>query len=253
METLTFAQVIECFHLAFLNVLPTRVRRENYVVKGGANLRYFYRSHRYSEDIDFDALLGEGWKLTEQVDSCLAAAALTSQLRRYEITIENINNSKQTTTTRKWKLLLGAPGHAKLIPTKIEFSKRNGDTRFDTKTVDEHVTDAYGLVRPSLRRYDTAPAIEQKIVALARRNESQARDVFDLDWLFRNYNKAGVELGVLDPDDIERALNSCASLTYDNYLGQVVPFLELDIVEIYGSEEAWNQMQANVFEELSSL
>lgn len=252
MADLTHAQVIECFHLAFLNVLPSHVRRENYVVKGGANLRYFYRSHRYSEDIDFDAVLGEGWKLAEQVDAALAASALSAQLRRYDIQVENINQAKQTDTTRRWKLLIGAPGHNDPISTKVEFSKRNGDTRFDTETVDEHVTKPYGLIRPILQRYGPSAATEQKIVALALRNETQARDVFDLDWLFSNFGGV-VEPGSLDPGHLEQAANSCAALTYDTYQGQVVPFLELDIVEIYGSEEAWNQMQTKVFEELIRL
>lgn len=252
MADLSHAQAIECFHLAFLNVLPSHVRRENYVLKGGANLRYFYRSHRYSEDIDFDAVFGEGWKLTEQVDAALASAALTAQLRRYGIRVENINNNKQTETTRKWKLLLGAPGHADRISTKVEFSKRNGDKRFETETVDEHIAKPYGLIRPALQRYDAAAATEQKVIALALRNETQARDVFDLDLLFSNYGGA-INAGDLERDHIEKAMNSCAALTYDIFRGQVVPFLEEEIVEIYGSEDAWNQMQTNVFEELSRL
>jgi predicted nucleotidyltransferase component of viral defense system len=252
MADLTHAQAIECFHLAFLNVLPSHVRRENYVVKGGANLRYFYRSHRYSEDMDFDAVLGEGWKLTEQVDAALTSAALTTQLRRYSIRVENVNNSKQTQTTRKWKLLLAAPGRSQLISTKVEFSKRNGDKRFETQTVDDHVVKPYGLIRPVLQRYDAAAATAQKVIALALRNETQARDVFDLDLLFSNYGGA-IKPGDVIAENVEKAMNSCAALTYDTFRGQVVPFLEEEIVEIYGSEDAWNQMQTNVFDELSRL
>jgi hypothetical protein len=249
---LTRAQVIECFHLAFLNALPSHVRREHYVIRGGANLRYFYRSHRYSEDIDFDAVIGEGWPLTEQVDSALGGAGLRAQLRRYGIQVANINAAKQTDTTRRWKLLLAAPGHADTISTKVEFSRRNGDQRFDTETVDEHVTKPYGLIRPVLQRYQAAAATEQKIDALALRNETQTRDVFDLDWLFGNYGGV-IEPGTLDPPRIEQAANNCVGLTYDVYVGQVVPFLELDIAEIYGNEEAWNQMQSRVLEELIRL
>jgi hypothetical protein len=62
-----------------------------------------------------------------------------------------------------------------------------------------------------------------------------------------------IESGTLDPPRIEQAANNCVGLTYDVYVGQVVPFLELDIVEIYGNEEAWNQMQTRVFEELIRL
>jgi predicted nucleotidyltransferase component of viral defense system len=47
-------QTIEFFHIAFLAVLGTRLDSARYVLKGGANLRYFFGSQRYSEDIDLD-------------------------------------------------------------------------------------------------------------------------------------------------------------------------------------------------------
>jgi hypothetical protein len=252
MPNLPHAQAIECFHLAFLNVLPSHVRRENYVVKGGANLRYFYRSHRYSEDIDFDAVLGEGWKLSEQVDGALAAKALELLLRGYDIGVANINKAKQTETTRRWKLLLSAPGHDDPISTKVEFSARNGDQRFDIETVDENVTKPYGILRPSLQRYRPAAAIEQKIHALALRNETQTRDVFDLDLLFRGHPDA-IDGNSLPPGRIAQAAGNCAALSYDAYRAQVVPFLEPEIATIYGSAEAWAQIQRAVFEELIQL
>lgn len=47
-QRLTDAQIIEFFHLAFLQVLQARLNQTRYVVKGGANLRYFFESLRYS-------------------------------------------------------------------------------------------------------------------------------------------------------------------------------------------------------------
>lgn len=252
MAELTHAQAIECFHLAFLNVLPSHLRRENYVLKGGANLRYFYRSHRYSEDIDFDLVSGEGWKLADHVDAVLAAKALELLLRQHGLSVSNINKAKQTDTTRRWKLLLAVPGHAQALSTKIEFSIRNGDDRFDIEPVDENVVKPYGLLRPSLQRYRTEPATEQKIGALAQRSETQARDVFDLDWLFRTQGGT-VEADRVKPELIEKAAHRCLELTYDAYRGQVVPFLEPEVASIYGGEEAWNQMQSAVLEELIRL
>lgn len=249
---LSRAQAIECFHLAFLNVLPSHARRETYVVKGGANLRYFYRSHRYSEDIDFDAVAGEGWKLEEQVDAALAAKALELQLRRHGIIVVDPNKSKQTGTTRRWKPQLAADGFDSPISTQVEFSFRNGDDRFDLESVDENVARPYGLLRPSLQRYRATAALEQKIAALALRTETQARDVFDLDWLFRNYRDA-MAASSISPVLAGQAADTCAILTYDAYRSQVVPFLEPEIVELYGSEDAWAQMQTAVFEGLSTI
>ena len=42
------ARLIEFLHLAFLQVLPTRLPVAQYVVKGGANLRLFFDSRRRS-------------------------------------------------------------------------------------------------------------------------------------------------------------------------------------------------------------
>ena len=47
-------QIRELFHLAFLRLLALRLTRRDYAVKGGICLRFFHRSQRLSEDMDFD-------------------------------------------------------------------------------------------------------------------------------------------------------------------------------------------------------
>lgn len=85
-EPLSDAEVIEFFHLVFLQVLQARLDQARYVVKGGANLRYFFQSVRYSEDIDLDAIEIEPWKLEAKVDEVLASPATGLLLRssRYQ-------------------------------------------------------------------------------------------------------------------------------------------------------------------------
>ena len=248
----TRSQVIELFHLAFLNVLPSHVRRDHYVVKGGANLRYFFGSVRYSEDIDFDAQFGEQWKLTEQVDAALAAQALTLQLRQRGIAITSLNAAKPTETTQRWKLLLTTPEHRDPISTKVEFSRRNGDTRHVLEAIPELVVRPYGLLRPSLQHYLPAAAIEQKIDALALRTRTQARDLFDLDLLFRSHPDA-VSSGTINRARLATAVEHCIEIDYDAYRAQVVPFLDAAIVELYGSADAWAQMQDAVVKRLEGL
>ena len=68
---LTQAQTIECFHLAFVAALFVKLDRKRVALKGGANLRYFFGSHRYSEDIDFDVVDVAGWQLVEKLDAVL--------------------------------------------------------------------------------------------------------------------------------------------------------------------------------------
>jgi hypothetical protein len=55
MQEYTHAQTTEFFHIAFLDVLSQRLDPRRYVLKGGVNLRYFYESPRYSEDIEAEA------------------------------------------------------------------------------------------------------------------------------------------------------------------------------------------------------
>lgn len=69
MEKLKDVQTIELFHVAFLDVLPKRVDRRRYILKGGANLRYFFGSLRYSEDLDLDLTDEPPWRLREKVDA----------------------------------------------------------------------------------------------------------------------------------------------------------------------------------------
>src|SRR2546427_13254469 len=49
-------KVIERFHLAFVEVGAVRLPIADFVVKGGANMRFFFRSPRRSRDIDFNYL-----------------------------------------------------------------------------------------------------------------------------------------------------------------------------------------------------
>ena len=47
-------EYIEIFHLIFLRHLENKLDKTLYSLKGGCNLRFFFKSIRYSEDIDFD-------------------------------------------------------------------------------------------------------------------------------------------------------------------------------------------------------
>ena len=66
---------IEHFHLVFLRLLETRLDRATWVVKGGVNLRAWFGSIRYSEDLDIDVIRGSVHGLTERVDKLLEAKA----------------------------------------------------------------------------------------------------------------------------------------------------------------------------------
>lgn len=152
---LTTAQAIECLQLGFLGVLRTRLDEGRYVLKGGANLRYFFGSVRYSEDIDLDINSVEGWKLEDQIDKTLASDTLTIVLRSAGVRIlcDQITKPNQTDTTRRWKVQIAADGLRSSIRTKIEFSAGNGEDRFALETVPDDVARPYAMRPPSVQHY----------------------------------------------------------------------------------------------------
>jgi len=112
MPLLRDAQIIEHFHLALLQVLQARLDQASYIVKGGANLRYFFDSVRYSEDIDFDVRRIEAWALADKVDEILASPAIRTVLRSGGLEVKEVTKPKQTETTQRWKVALAVAGRS---------------------------------------------------------------------------------------------------------------------------------------------
>ncbi len=246
------AQIIEFFHLAFVQVLASRIDPDTVALKGGANLRYFFGSHRYSEDIDFDVVRGEARKLEEQINAVLRSDALKLLLRTGRIELTNIGAGKQTETTQKWNLLLVAPNEGTPISTKIEFSRCNGDARWLVEPVPDRVVQPYGLRPARVLHYLGPAATEQKVAALALRRETQARDVFDLDLLFRK-ESPGPAPDALEKEIIDRAHHNCLDLPFEAFDSQLLPFLEPGIVELYDRREVWEQMQIFVADKIAAV
>jgi predicted nucleotidyltransferase component of viral defense system len=241
------AQVVELFHLAFLQVLQARLDQARYVLKGGANLRYFFDSVRYSEDIDLDADQIEPWALTEKVDGILDSATMDAVLRSGGLTVEHFTKPKQTKTTQRWKVAIAVSGRSETVRTKIELSHRNGEQRHVLEPVPGRIVAPYALRAPTMQHYTADAATEQKIKALAGRSETQARDVFDLDLLLRRQPLAP---GTIDSQILERAAERGLALPFDAFRDQVLPFLDPEVVELYDTPATWEQMQLFVTDTL---
>jgi len=241
------SQAIEFFHLAFLQVLQGRLDQRRYTVKGGANLRYFFESVRYSEDIDLDVSEVEQWDLEERVDGVLGSPALAVLLRGGRLAIAERTKPKQTETTQRWKVVIALEGQENPLRTKIEFSRRNGEHRHILEAVPGRIVAPYALRPPSLQRYLPEPAVEQKILALAKREETQARDVFDLDLLLRP-NPA---LTATSPAGLrEEAAEQALELPFSAFRDQVLPFLDPEVAELYEEPAAWEQIRGFVVDRL---
>lgn len=245
--------MIEIFHLLFLQVL-TAHSRDKFVLKGGANLRYFFGSVRYSNDIDFDILDKRGGQVERNVDAVLTGRALGVLLGQFNLRVVESTKSKQIETTRRWKLgIAREDATGDLVRTKIEFSSRgvvNDDRLYET--IPRQVVEPYAIRPASLSHYGPVAALEQKIAALALRSETKARDVFDLELLFR-LRRAGGQLEAVDVSNAPLATLKAQEVTYASFRSEVVPFLDPDIAVMYDSDDQWDLMCTTVSDEIAAL
>ena len=247
MATLGIPQATELFHVAFLDVLSKRLEPDRYVLRGGANLRYFFGSVRYSQDVDLDVEGVPAWYLNGKIEAILSSPQLALLLRNADLDVAERSNPKRTDTTQRWKIRLTAPGHSELIRTKIEFSYRQGEGAHRIEPIPRRIVEPYALRSPLVPHYVEDAPTEQKVRALAGRSETQARDVFDLDLLLR---RGSLAPGALDPEALTAAADLAMQLPYVAFQDQVLPFLEPEVVELYEGEASWEQMQTFVAERL---
>jgi predicted nucleotidyltransferase component of viral defense system len=244
---------VEAFHLVFLRVLETRLDRAGWVVKGGVNLRLWYGSPRWSEDLDLDAMGGEPFQLRETVDKLVAASTFTTLLRAQGLTLARATRPKQTETTQRWKFELQPEGGATPLHTKVEFSRRGTVDEFVLEPALAAVVRQYGVPAPTAHHYTASAAIRQKIGALAGRAEPQARDVFDLDHLLRTTGADPRPLPARFPAILATALDRVVEMPFAAFKAQVVPFLAPDDQELHGSAQSWDRMRELVVDRLLEL
>jgi hypothetical protein len=245
------AKLVEFLHLAFLQVLPTRLPVSQYVVKGGANLRLFFDSRRRSQDIDLDYLGTEFWRAEERVDDVLGSRVFGELLRLQGVELVDLAKHKQTNTTRRWKF--GVRGDGAWLNSKIEFSARGGtdaEMAFDLARAD--IGRASGLRAVRANHYLAPAAIRQKIRALAERRETEPRDIFDLDLLVSSHADV-VGRGDVPGELAERALQAAFAIPFEAFEELVVEYLEEDFISLYDRPEVWEEMVTRVAEFLDSL
>ncbi len=254
---LTDTQIREAFHFHFLERLLKTADASIYLLKGGVNLRFFFHSPRYSEDMDLDVVAGGVGTLRKNGYRILEDAAFRRSLRVFDVETIEINDpskAKHTATTQRFRCAL-IRGSGQRLPTKVEFSRRSGDPgeRAVLDYVDAGIARSYRKLAFPCRHYSGDAAIVQKIAALAGRAVTQARDVFDLGILIRSgHLEAAARNGLLDPIALSAALESLTALDWEDYEGQVVEFLGSESRDEFGSRTAWNALQSGVFEALYS-
>lgn len=87
MSTYNPIRYIELFHLLFLDQLSRKLDKNLYALKGGCNLRFFLKSIRYSQDIDFDIHQVRSDTLKNTIDRLITSTPFSFILRLHEIEI----------------------------------------------------------------------------------------------------------------------------------------------------------------------
>lgn len=247
-------QCIELFHLVFLRALVAKGEDKALIaLKGGCNLRFYFGSPRYSEDIDFDVVVVAKATLKNKVDRLLRSPLVATPLQTRGIELTEVTAPKQTDTTQRWKVALAVRGLSVPLRTKIEFSRRDLIDGADYGGIGIDLARSHGLTPILATHYGTRAAIVQKVQALAGRVETQARDIFDLHLLLSRPEVAKLRLtgtprGVID-DAIERAME----VSFDAYQSKVIAYLEPAQADLYRDKAAWSAMQEFVVSQLEAL
>jgi predicted nucleotidyltransferase component of viral defense system len=243
-------QLVELFHLLFLDLFGRKVDKRLYALKGGCNLRFFLGSFRYSADMDLDVRDIATGKLEETVSGILDSRSFRDILIVRGIAIERWSASKQTETTQRWKLGLAVSSSDVSLHTKIEFSRRGMRNGTLFEAVDPQLIKEHKLSPIMSNHYGTRAAFEQKVEALITRRITQARDVFDLNLLLNS----GVEPDIPSSSMTARlgiAQSNALSVTFDVFKAQVLSYLHPDYQAQYDSEPVWEDTVLRVVEALS--
>jgi hypothetical protein len=255
----------EAFHVLLLEHLVGQLG-PRLVLKGGVNLRLFFGSPRYSQDMDFDAAPD----LRRAAKSAISKGLRDPYLRRRFVQLGGGDirlpdkPSKDTETTLRYKFGVVTSGGIDL-PAKIEISFRPRPP-LDVAVIENvapGLVDGYrsvAYVRPvgahagaalpelpalAVPHYGRLPAIRQKIGALALRNEVQSRDIFDLTVIgARELETPDAELLRQNlPDGVLcQAAARALEIPFAAFRDEVLEYLGPADKSGYDSLQAWDEM-----------
>ena len=111
----TDLQLREIFHIEFLRWLGRKLKPNQYALKGGVNLRLFFGSIRYSEDLDIDVMHVAVATLKKNVMQILENQSFLYALKAFGIGAiqpPDLTKAKQTETTQRFKIHLKASNNS---------------------------------------------------------------------------------------------------------------------------------------------
>jgi predicted nucleotidyltransferase component of viral defense system len=248
-------QIREVFHLEFLRWFARKLRTEHYGLKGGVNLRFFFGSIRYSEDMDID-IQGTGVeRVKKTVMDILETRGFSDSLNAFgieRVVSPDLLKAKQTETTQRFKIHLLTSGGEDLF-TKIEFSRRGFSRAVVVEPVSSQLLRSYKMTPLLVPHYDATAAIRQKIHALAQRSVLQPRDIFDLFVLHSRYEKKKSEQPLISKPTLKIALANIFQVEFPQFRDAVVAYLDEEDQKAYDSPKTWDEIKLKTAQFLEEL
>lgn len=245
-ENYSELQIREVFHLEFLRYFARKVKPDFYALKGGVNLRLFFNSIRYSEDMDLDVRGIEVRILKEGIMDILWMPSFRDNLKPFgikQIIPPAIERAKQTETTQRFKIHLITSADVDLF-TKIEFSRRGMTGEAVVQSPLEPVLRAYKLTPVLVPHYDIQSAVMQKIKALAGRTVIQARDIFDLYVLNSQFNPGAVKTAMpIEKKVLVKAYENIFEINFEVFRETVIAYLALEDQPVYNNPSVWEDIR----------
>lgn len=253
----TSLQLRELFHLEFLRWLGKKIKLRNYSLKGGVNLRFFFGSFRYSEDMDLDIQDISVEAFRDTVMKILKNTSFQNGLKPFgieQVVPPDITKAKQTQTTQRFKVHLITFAGVDLF-TKIECSRREPKGKTVVEAVQNKILWEYKLTPLLVSHYDLASTFKQKINALANRSVIQARDIFDLYILSSqgSLEKNFKNLSSADNKNIKKASQNLFEVDFYQFRDSVLAYLSEDDRQMYDSKRAWDEVKLKISDYFKGL
>lgn len=248
-------QLREVFHLEFLRWFGRKVKAEYYTLKGGANLRFFFNSFRYSEDMDLDIYGIKVDILKDIVMQILQSQTFSENFKPFElerVVPPDITKAKQTETTQRFKVHLITSAGEDLF-TKIEFSRRGLKKGIIVEPVLNIILRAYKLPPLLVSHYNAQSTADQKIDAIASRAIIQARDVFDLYVLSSQYKPLKTEKNKINRDRLKKAYENVLEIGFEQFRDTVLFYLSAEDRAPYNSPKLWDEIKLKVADFIEEL
>lgn len=252
---LTPLQIRELFHIEFLRWFSRKVKSAHYAVKGGVNIRLFFGSIRYSEDMDLDVGGIRVHALKDAVTLLLHNQSFTESLRPFgikKIIPPDMSKAKQTDTTQRFKVHLLTSAGEDLF-TKVEFSRRGFAGNVIVESIPDLLLRPYKLAPLLAPHYDAGSAMAQKISALGSRTVLQARDIFDLFVLHSQIAQSSGIPGAVSKDSLKKARERVFEADFGLFRDSVVEYLSPEDQETYGNASAWEEVKLTVAQFLEGV